>query len=103
GTRAVSVAWDKTARVWDLRTGGMLRTITLPDDDGRSTRWLPDGRLVTTAGGSADLWDASTGEHLRHFHQDAGVRACAYEPHRRVMLLGDDAGNLKSWDPATGA
>lgn len=55
---------DKTARVWDLRTGTLLRTLRLPIGPGRegevyAVAISPDGRTVAVGGWTGFKWDAS--------------------------------------------
>lgn len=52
---AVSASWDKTARVWDIATGKLLRVLRVPmeeGDDGKlfAAAMSPDGQTVAVGG-----------------------------------------------------
>jgi Flp pilus assembly protein TadD len=67
GTRIVTASWDKTAKVWDARTG--TTTLDLKGHTGvvSSVAFSLDGTRIVT--GSADrtenVWDARTGQELK--------------------------------------
>jgi len=64
GWRVVTASSDKTARVWDARTGQPL-TESLKHDAGvLSAQFSPDGWRVLTASRdrTARVWDARTGQ-----------------------------------------
>jgi WD40 repeat protein/serine/threonine protein kinase len=61
----------------------------------------PDGQSLATSTlqGAADLWDASTGEHL--FATDplaTNVQALAFSPDSRLLATGNLLGTIKIWD-----
>jgi WD40 repeat protein len=60
----VSSSQDETMKVWDLKSGALLRTIDVGSDGiwGIQTMsFSPDGKRLITAGenGSLRVWDAS--------------------------------------------
>jgi WD40 repeat protein len=63
GSRIATASWDKTARVWDAKTGA--ETLTLKGHTGpvNSVSWSPDGLRIATASGdkTARVWDATSG------------------------------------------
>ena len=63
GTRIVTGSGDKTAKVWDARTGTLLLELKGHTGEVWSVRFSPDGTRIVT--GSADrtakVWDARTG------------------------------------------
>ena len=105
GKLIVSGSGDKTARIWDMETGGCkVLAILEPDniDAGvTSVAISPDGRWV--AAGSLDMvvriWDASNGalvERLRG-HKDS-VYSVAFSPDGRGLVSGSLDKSLKYWD-----
>src|ERR1041385_8431757 len=65
GACLVTFSLDKTARIWDLKTGGNLHSLASTSAV-QSARFSPDSkRLLTTDWRPrAVLWDVGTGEEL---------------------------------------
>ena len=66
GTRIATASTDKTARIWDARTGTQLKVLSNHDGHVESVAYSPDGTRIVT--GSEDktarIWDARTGSPL---------------------------------------
>jgi hypothetical protein len=60
GTRIVTGSRDKSARIWDARTGVQLRALSGHDDYLNSAAYSPDGTRIVTASTdkTARIWDA---------------------------------------------
>ena len=104
GTRVVTASADKTARVWDARTG---QTVGAPLEHANgvvSAAFSADGTRVVTASddNTARVWDAMTGiasesvvlaeaaEALSGYAvNDAGSLVQAQDPASRVQALRD--------------
>ncbi|MGB8399023.1 caspase family protein [Bradyrhizobium sp.] len=105
GRTVLSGSADKTAKLWDVATGKLLRTFQGHSQAVKSVLFSPDGHTVLS--GSADktlkLWDVSTGRLLRTFegHSDE-VRSVVFSPDGRAVLSGSDDKTLKLWDVPTG-
>jgi WD40 repeat protein len=60
GKTLASGCKDRTIKLWDARTGKLLRTLTGHTGRVESLAFSPDGRLLATAGGGGDtsvrLW-----------------------------------------------
>ncbi len=108
--RVVTASRDRTARIWDARTGEALAGPLRFGDAARiglaatEAKFSPDGRQVLTLGGlGARLWDASTGhpatEPLLH---EANLRAGAFNPDGRLLLTTAVDGTVRVWDTGTG-
>jgi WD40 repeat protein len=63
GTRIVTASTDKTARIWDPRTGAPLAVLSGHGGHRRSAAYSPDGTRIVTASmdKTARIWDARTG------------------------------------------
>ncbi len=83
GNTLASGSEDETIRLWDIRRGEHIRTLSGHTDGVIGVAFSPDGN--TLASGSVDetirLWDANTGRHLRTLtgHTDS-VSRMAFRP-----------------------
>ena len=68
GTRIVTGSWDRTAKVWDARTGAPLLELK-GTQTVNSVAFSPDGRRIVTGSwdGTAKVWDARTGAAVLNF------------------------------------
>ena len=99
GKRAVSGSDDKTLKVWDLTTGGLLRT--LEGHAGSVTAVAMSGDGTRAVSGSDDetlkVWDLTTGRLLRTLEGHAGGHRRGDERRRhagRLRLPRRDAEGL---------
>ena len=62
----MTASGDRTAKVWDAKTGQELLTLIGHDQAVASVVWSPDGRQILTASHdrTAKVWDAMTGQEL---------------------------------------
>jgi WD40 repeat protein len=99
----VTASDDKTARVWDARTGEPV-TPPLPlEGHGHVAAFSPDGRRVLTGGGNAArVWDAATGAFVTPPLPGAtGLADAAFSPDGRSVATAGREG-VRVWDAATG-
>ena len=68
GSRVVTASLDRTAKVWDAKSGAEVLTLKGHTDSVRSASFSPDGSRVVTASrdGTAKVWDAKSGAELSH-------------------------------------
>ncbi len=64
GSRVVTASEDKTARIWDAKSGEVVAVLTGHEEQVRYAAWSPDGDRVVTASHdkTARIWDAKSGE-----------------------------------------
>jgi eukaryotic-like serine/threonine-protein kinase len=106
GTRVVTASYDKTARIWDARTGAELVALVGHGDQVRSAAYSPDGTRIVTASidNTARVWDALTGSQLGVLsgHRDQ-VRSAAYSPDGTRIVTASTDKTARLWDARTGA
>ena len=104
GSTAISADADKTLRLWDLRTGLLLRTFV---GHGYALTYVAlsaDGQRMLSSGFDhiVRIWDPKTGSTLSPFTGNTGhVYTVAIDPGGRLALSGDTDGNLWLWDIET--
>lgn len=91
GRWILSASNDKTARLWSVETGKLVRTFEGHGASVRCAVFSPDGKHVLT--GSLDqtirVWDRETGKQLRAFLSPRlPVLALAFSPGGRYVLVG---------------
>ncbi len=105
GTQLLSGSKDQTLKVWDARTGEVLRTFAGHSDLILACGWSPDGTQLLS--GSLDhtlkVWDARTGQELRTLAgHGSAVSSCGWSPDGTQLLAGLWDTTLKVWDARTG-
>ena len=101
GKLVVSGASDRTARLWDLKSGKCLKVLEGHTDRINSVAFLPDPpRAVSGSGdGTIRLWDLETGRELQALTGHEGkVYAVAVTPDGHRLLSGGTDEKLRLWD-----
>jgi WD40 repeat protein len=104
GSRIVTASNDRTARVWDARTGVQLLVLTGHARELMTAVYSRDGTEILTASldGTARTWDARTGSPRRVLHHAGRVGCASYSPDgARILTAGDS--RWRVWDAASGA
>ena len=96
---------DKTVRIWEIKTGRKVRTLTGHTGWVTSLAFSPDSRLLASASlsGHVKLWDNETGLEERTLagHSES-VNAVAFSPDGKTLATASGDSTVKLWDVATG-
>ena len=111
GQTIVSGSDDKTIRVWDSRSGKLLRVLKAHTGEiifgigVLSVAISPDGQTLMSGGGdkTVRVWNLPSGEQLRTLtgHED-WVRSVAVSPDGRTPVSGSDDKTIKVWNLPSG-
>lgn len=109
GQMLASASSDGTARIWDWRTGDLLKTLEFPDQVG-SASFSPDGRTLAVGGLDdpqylrAAIWIYSTGSWtpLLKIPESVNITAMGYSPNGRWLVGGGASRNVQVWRSSDG-
>jgi WD40 repeat protein/serine/threonine protein kinase/TPR repeat protein len=106
GSRIVTASADRTARVWDARTGVQLLVLAGHRNRVQFAAYSPDGTRIVSAAAdkTARVWDARTGAQLLVLtgHGDAVNCATFSSDGERLVTASEDM-TARIWDAHTGA
>jgi len=95
---------DATVKLWDARSGGLVRTLEGHRGSAYSVAFDPLGK--TLASGSADktvkLWDVRSGNYMRTFEGHGGVGCLAFDLQGKTLASGSDDNTVRLWDARSG-
>jgi WD40 repeat protein/transcriptional regulator with XRE-family HTH domain len=96
---------DKTARLWQVRTGQTIQIFKGHTGAVNGVAFSPDGRSALTASQdkTARLWDVQSGKEIRTFngHTDQ-IWGVAFSPDGKQVLTGSYDDTARLWDTQTG-
>lgn len=106
GKYAVTGSTDSTLKLWDLRSGQCLKTITPHIDYLRTLDATPDLNLVVTSGSRKDivikLWNYKDLEPLGELKGHSGrINYIKMTPDGRYVISGSSDNSVKVWDTNT--
>jgi WD40 repeat protein/TPR repeat protein len=106
GTRIVTASADKSARIWDARTGAQRAMLSGHTDRVFTAVYSPDGTRIVTGSRdkSARIWDARTGVQLAALLGHGNrVSSVAYSPDGTRIVTASWDKTARVWDARTGA
>jgi eukaryotic-like serine/threonine-protein kinase len=105
GTRIVTASGDRTARIWDARTGAELAVLSGHGDRVLSAAYSPDGARIVTASldKTARVWDARAGTQLAVLsgHGDR-VWSAAFSPDGAHIVTASGDKTARIWEARGG-
>ncbi|MFN9372893.1 MAG: toll/interleukin-1 receptor domain-containing protein [Planctomycetaceae bacterium] len=99
----VTASVDKTARLWDARTGDTKGEPLTHGGEVKTAAFSPDGRLIVTASAdkTARLWDVRTGEVTGEpMTHGTSVSEAAFSPDGQLVVTRS-ANTVSLWDIRT--
>jgi len=106
GAHIVTASADKTARVWDARTGLQIAVLAGHEDIVESAAYSPDGMRIVTASDdkTARIWDAHTGALLIVLSgHGSTVNSAGYSSDGSRIVTASADKTARVWDARTGA
>lgn len=103
GRYVATATADKRARMWDTKSGKLIRTFTHDHPVRRVEFSTRGGSLATAAGKTAKVWQTTTGKLLHTFGGHSGeVTAAVFDPDSRHLITAcrDKTGTI--WNLKTG-
>jgi WD40 repeat protein len=106
GARVLTGHESGAVKVWDARSGALLRVINTKAGESRAAFTPDDGRIVAVSGEDfpVTLWDARSGALVRKFDKgDGGYNhALAVGPDGTRLVTSDIGGDVILWDVRSG-
>ncbi len=89
---------DGAVRIWDLKSGKLLRTIQAHKGMTSGLSFSPDSTKILSSGGisggtAARIWDVKTGRLLRQAKEKYAAPRAVFSPDGRDVITGNRLGN----------
>ncbi len=101
GKYLLTSSYDNTAKIWQVGTGQVVRTVTADNIDFNIASFSPDGKTFAVGGDDklVRVFDSESGKLMRSLkgHNEI-VEALAYSPNGKMLATGDDEGGLRIWN-----
>ena len=106
----LTAGWDGTLRLWDARTGALLKMVAAHAPAPCVAQFSPDGQLVATLSGdkTVALWEAASLRFLHRFPLEEQPAGYSFSPDgKRLLVLTESAAqptasSVSLWDTASG-
>lgn len=99
---------DRTIRLWDVRTGELLRTFVGHEFGLRTVTFSPDGQFIASGShdGTVRLWETESGKQVRMFQgYTDGIHfseSVHFSPDGKLIVAGGTDGTVRLWETKTG-
>lgn len=106
GSRIVTASKDKTAKIWDARTGVLTATLRGHTDNVRTAVFSPDDKQVLTASWdkTARIWDVASGLEVKQLSgHDSFLNAAAFNSDGTKIVTASNDRTARIWDAKSGS
>lgn len=98
----VSIAEDKTMRIWDKISGQEVQRVEFPATP-NSLEMTKDGSVFTVAHGkSVSFWDANSFSKLKEISMPTMIASASLHPDRHIFVAGGEDFKMYKYDYITG-
>lgn len=104
GKYVITGDWNGTIKLWNMNTGGLIRTFRGHTEGIRSLTVTGDGNYLVTGSddGTAKLWEISTGKHIQTYRGHPIKCVMVTDDGRYVITGGLLDPTTRIWDLKTG-
>jgi len=94
---------DFKVRIWDRKTGSLLKEIVAHEHDIWSVHFSPDGKQLISAcaNGKVHIWDTLNWQSVAILNHPLGVTSAQYSHDGRHILTGCDDTLIRIWNAET--
>ncbi|MEY2565252.1 MAG: hypothetical protein QOH88_3445 [Verrucomicrobiota bacterium] len=104
GSRVLTASDDRTARVWDAKTGKLLVDLEGHQDAVTTAQFSPDGSRIVT--GSKDktarIWDAQNGKLLSTILEKGALHSAQFSPDGQRIVTASRDWEARVWEARSG-
>ncbi len=92
GQTVIGGGANQKIKVWDIKTGKVLKTLSGHQDAVRSLVLTPDGKTLISGSGDCTIkiWDLQTGQVIQTIEQDTPIWGLALSPDGKTLFSGGE-------------
>ncbi|MEM9454015.1 MAG: WD40 repeat domain-containing protein, partial [Myxococcota bacterium] len=95
---------DDTVKIWEIRSARVTATLSGHIADVQHVEFHPQGKRILTVSddGTANVWDAATGEPLETLESEDEIVAAVFSPDGTRIATAGDEGTVTLWTASLG-